>query len=194
MAGSRLQRHMAFRAFVGLPLDAAPPLVALLDGLAATGGDLKVVDPTRLHLTLSFLGDVPDDATPRLALALDEATRGQRAFPLAMQGVGAFPNVRHPRVIWAGTREPERLVSLALRTRERLAAVGFGGDDKDFRAHATLARVKSERGLDSVTRFLREHGRDELPEQSVREVVLFKSTLGPGGPSYQSLHAAPLET
>ncbi|MFA5861861.1 MAG: RNA 2',3'-cyclic phosphodiesterase [Candidatus Thermoplasmatota archaeon] len=184
---------MAFRAFVGVPVGPSPALASLLDGLAASGADLKVVEPTHLHVTFCFLGDVPDDAVPRIAAALDDATRGQTAFLFQLQGVGAFPNVRHPRVVWAGSKGPEQIVALALRTRERLGAAGFPGDAKDFRAHVTLARVRSERGLDKVVRFLREHGRDELPEERVREVVLFKSTLGPHGPSYERLHSAALE-
>lgn len=184
---------MAFRAFVGVPVSPSPALASLLDGLAATGADLKIVEPTHLHLTLSFLGDVPDDAAPIIAAALDDATRGQAAFSLRLQGVGAFPNVRHPRVVWAGSVDPERMVALALRVRQRLTAAGFPGDEKDFRAHVTLARVRSERGLDKVALFLREHGRDELPEEGVREVVLFKSTLGPHGPRYERVHSATLD-
>jgi len=181
-----------FRAFVGIPLKAEPALVALLDALDATGADLKVVAPDHLHLTLSFLGDVPDDAAGPLARALDDATRGERAFPLALAGVGAFPSARRARVVWAGARDPARVSALAAKVRASLAAAGHQGDDKDFRAHVTLARVRSDRGADKVERFLQAHGRDELPTVPVEEVVLFRSTLGPHGPAYDRVHVARL--
>lgn len=183
---------MPFRAFVGVPVPAEPPLVALLDGLAATGADLKVVDPAQLHVTLSFLGQVPDEAAPRIAAALDEAARPFAPFKLRLQGVGAFPSARRPRVVWAGSKDAEPLVKLANATRDTLRAAGFAGDDKDFRAHVTLARTRSEARIAGAVAFLRDHGRDELPEVPVRDVRLYRSVLSPGGPAYEVVHAAAL--
>jgi 2'-5' RNA ligase len=184
---------VAFRAFVGTPLAREPRLDALLDALAATSADLKVVEGDHLHVTLSFLGDVPDDAAPRLAAALDEAARRVAPFELALEGVGAFPNARRPRVVWAGAADPRPLADLASRVRERLAEAGFPGDDKEFRAHVTLARVRSERGIGRLVDFLRDHGRDALPSFPVREAVLFRSDLSPHGATHRRLHEARLE-
>jgi 2'-5' RNA ligase len=181
------------RAFVGVPVPPERELVALLDGLHATRADLKAVEPGNLHMTLSFLGDVPDESASRIAEAAGRATRRHRAFRTPMRTVGAFPNVRRPRIIWAGAAEPEALTALALSMRDELQAAGFRGDDKDFRAHVTLARVRSERGLTELVRFLRDHGRDELPDLHVREARLYRSVLGPGGPTYETLAAMPLE-
>lgn len=181
------------RAFVGVPVPPERELVALLDGLAQTRADLKVVLPENLHMTLSFLGDVPDGAAGAIAQAVGRATSRHRSFRAPMRSVGAFPNVRHPRVVWAGAAEPEPLVRLALDVREELQHAGFRGDDKDFRAHVTLARVRSDRGGGELVRFLQEHGRDELPDLAVREARLYRSTLGRAGPTYETLAALPLE-
>lgn len=193
MAKRGFPRRMSFRAFVGVPVQEAPAITALLSGLAATRADLKVVAPENLHMTLSFLGQVPDEAAGPLSRALDAAVHGQPAFRAQLQGVGAFPSASRPRVVWAGVAEPAPLVALATRVREALAAAGHAGDDKEFRAHLTLARTRSPRGVDALVGFLREHARDPLPEIDVRDVRLYRSLLGPSGPTYETVHAAQLE-
>lgn len=206
MYPARFPGLMPFRGFVAVHVPAEPPLAALLDELGRLRADLKPVEPGQLHFTLSFLGSVPDDAQPALAAGMLEGARGVQPFDVALRGVGAFPSARRPRVVWAGVRDPKPLVELALRMREALAKAGFEGDDKDFRAHLTLARVKGERGprragspgpsplgVDEIVRFLAIHGQDELPTIRVHETQLYKSTLGPKGPSYESLAVAPLE-
>lgn len=184
---------MAFRAFVGVPVGPLPPLVRLLEGLDACGADVRTVPPGQLHLTLAFLGDVPDDAPAPLAAALDAATRPFRRFAARLHGVGAFPHARRPRVVWVGVEDPRPLVDLALAVRGALEGAGFPGDGKDFRAHVTLGRMRSERGLGRVADFLKEHGRDEAGEVDVGEVRLYRSVRGPQGAVHEPLHAARLE-
>lgn len=184
---------MAYRGFAAVPVPAEPALAALLGELGRLRADVKPVPPDQLHFTLSFLGETPDEATAPLAEALREATRGLAPFEVELHGVGAFPSARRPRVVWAGVRDPKPLVALALRTRDAFARAGHVGDDKDFRAHLTLGRVKSERDLDELGRFLRVHADDALPTVRVREARLYKSTLGPQGPTYETLAAATLE-
>jgi 2'-5' RNA ligase len=188
----RVLKCVSFRAFAAVPVGSEPSLVALLDGLRKTGDELRVVDPDHLHVTLAFLGDVPDDATPRLAAALDEAARPLAPFRLRLVTVGAFPSARRPRVVWAGAEDAKPIAELATRTRASLAAAGFAGDEKDFRAHVTLARARREAGHE-VVRFLQAHAHDAAADVPVRESVLFKSTLGPRGPTYDALHRAPLQ-
>lgn len=179
------------RAFVGVPIPPEPALTTLLAALDALDADLKVVAPHQLHVTLAFLGDIPEDAA--LAPALDQAVVGVPKFDLALQNVGAFPNARRPRVIWAGVHDPARLQQLASRVRDALRQAGWPGDDKEFQAHVTLARVKSHRGEAAVTAFLRDHARDELPTLPVGVVRLYWSQLSPAGPSYAVIHESALE-
>jgi 2'-5' RNA ligase len=180
---------MAFRAFVGIPLPADAALASLLDALAGCGADLKLSAPEKLHLTLSFLGDVPDDAAPRLAAALDDAARGAPTFTLEMHGVGAFPNPRRPRVVWAGSRPCPPLDALAARVRAALPPE----DDKPFRAHVTLGRVREGGRLGGLPALLASRRDEALPTVRVDVVKLWRSALGPGGARHEALHAAPLE-
>lgn len=179
------------RAFVGVPVPPEPALATLLEGLAALDADVKVVSPAQLHVTLSFLGDVPEDAA--LAPAIDEATRGVRGLTITLRGVGAFPTTRHPKVVWAGIQRPEAIAELASRVRDALSRAGWPGDNKEFRAHVTLARVKSHRGEAAVNSFVAEHANQELGEVSANVVRLYRSQLSREGPSYAVLHESPLE-
>lgn len=193
MPAGKFPAHMPFRGFVAVSAPAQPPLVALLGELGTLARGVKAVEPHNLHFTLSFLGQVPDDAQAPIAAALVEAARGVAPFRAHLRGVGAFPSARRPRVVWAGVDDPRPLAALATRVREALAARGLAGDDKDFRAHLTLARVKSERAPDELVHFLRVHGQDELYDIDVREVRLYKSVLAPTGPTYEPLASAALE-
>lgn len=189
--GADFPRSM--RAFVAVAVPPEEALLRLLEDLAATGADVRAVPPGQLHFTLSFLGEVPDEAADALAGALDEAVRGATAFPLALHGVGAFPNPRHPRVVWAGTRDEPRFRALAAAVRARLAAVGHPGDDKPFRAHLTLGRVRSPRGEARLVAFLDERKDLPLPTIPVASVRLYRSRLGRGGAQHEILHETPLE-
>lgn len=183
---------MAFRAFVAVPVPALPELAALAKELEGLPADLNVARPDKHHLTLSFLGDVPDGAGAGLAAALDEAVSGEKAFALRLRGVGAFPDDRRPRVVWAGAEAEPAMARLAKRVRERLAAAGFPGDDKPFKVHLTLARARTPRGVEAVSAFVRRNAGLPLPELPVREVRLHRSTLHPAGAVYETLHAARL--
>ncbi len=180
---------MAFRAFVGIPLPPDPALSGALDALRATGADLKPSDPAHLHLTLSFLGDAPDDAAPRMAAALDETARGVSAFTLELHGIGAFPNPRQPRVVWAGARPCPPLDALAERVRKALPP----DDAKPFRAHVTLARVREGGRLAGLPALLASRRDEPLPAVRVEVVNLYRSVLGPGGARHETLHGARLE-
>ena len=192
MSASLFRDLMPFRAFVAVAAPPQPGLVALLDELGSLGADLRCVMPENLHFTLAFLGDVPDGSEEPIAAALHDAARGLAPSLAQLRGVGAFPSARRPRVVWVGVADPRPLVTLATRVREALAAAGFRGDDKDFRAHLTLARVRSDRGADKLAGFLRAHAQDEPGELAVREATLYRSVLSPHGPTYEALARAPL--
>lgn len=183
---------MPFRAFVGVPVPAGDAFLRLLDAFANSGADLKLTKPENLHFTLAFIGDVPDDATPALGAALARATKGTAPFRLTLAGTGAFPNDKRPRVLWAGTQGGEPLVALARRVQDELKTAGHPTDDKPFKAHVTLGRTRSPRGIDGLKRELKTHHDTPLGECEVNAVTLYRSTLTPQGPVYETVHTQPL--
>ena len=185
------------RCFVALPVP--PPVreraAEVMTALKAGGPDVKWVEPANLHLTLKFLGEAPEGQVPDLVRALEEACAGRPAPRLEITVPGAFPDARRPRVVWLGLAgDLTPLAELAAAVERALAPLGYPPEDRPFRAHLTLGRVRRPRkgGGQPDTRSLSRDlaGRDWAggPEFTVDRVVLMQSTLTPRGAVYQPLH------
>lgn len=178
------------RAFVAIEM---PPhiiesLGALSGRLRASGARVTWVRPENMHLTLRFLGDVGEDAIQRMKAILSDACRGMTPFPISVNGTGAFPSVRRPNVIWAGVEPVEGGLATAQLAAESAArAIGLPPEDKPFRPHLTLARIKDPQAAQALmTRLEHEQGFD-AGEFTVSNVSLFSSQLTPRGPIYARL-------
>ena len=138
--------------------------------------------PASFHITLKFLGEVPQEALP----ALQERQSRIRFEPFSLQltRLGHFGGAKAPRVLWAGTTAPPALLRLVHDIEE--ATPGFG-DGKPFTSHLTLARAKAVRDPAALDQF--SQAALSAPAWTVREAILFESQLGPGGP----LHRARLQ-
>jgi 2'-5' RNA ligase len=189
------------RCFVAVELDEAArgELSRVLGQLKRSDADVKWVSPNNLHLTLKFLGDVPADDMTRVIAALGQAVAGDTAVPAAgafefeLAGLGAFPSMSNPRVIWVGIdRGRDALASLASRVEAALGPLGFPAEGRGFSPHLTLGRCRSPRNqaeLKAAMAALRDYGG---PRVRVERVTLFSSDLRPAGPVYTPLAALPL--
>jgi len=170
---------------------------ALLDEattcLRAEAPDLAWVDREKRHLTLKFLGDVADDALPRLAAAADRATAAHGSLEMSVREVGAFPNFRRARVVWIGVEQERRLELLHHDLELACESEGFEVEGRPFRPHITLARVRSPLPVDRMKAFARVarsvRVRASVP---VRRITLFESILAPSGARYRCVHSATL--
>lgn len=151
-------------------------------------GGARPVESAPIHFTLSFLGDVADEAGARggrIASALASVRFG--AFSAAISGVGAFPSASRPRVVWVGTDEEggKRLSGLAESVRAALAPLGLsggGGREKVFRAHATISRAGRGAGKEGgLSKAVRDLGAERFGMQPVRSFKLKRSVLSPAG-------------
>lgn len=145
----------------------------------------------RMHLTLHFLGHLPYGEVEKLPAALAPVVSGHRRFRLAAQGVGAFPGIDRPRVVWAGVAGVDlpRLVELQRELGDGLRRAGVTVEDR-FHAHLTLARAR---------RPLRAPERSAVRDWSARwepasfgdvpvdQVRLMRSQLGGGPARYTTL-------
>lgn len=153
--------------------------------------DLKFVKPEIVHITLKFLGDVEESSIPSLASALDSLLC--EPFEAKIEGIGVFPKPANPKVLWIGASGA--FGALHDEVEKVLKPFNFEKDDREFTAHATLARVKflkkSQKGafLDA----LRDLKDITLGSMRVNKVLLKKSTLTPEGPLYETLHTAYLD-
>jgi 2'-5' RNA ligase len=154
--------------------------------LSGQTSGLSWVKPENVHITLRFLGDLGDSGVHRAGEAVRRGAERVLAIPARLGGLGGFPDLERPRVIWAALAEgAAEATGLARAVNDALRQDGFGPPDKPFRAHLTLARVREgAKGLSVV----RAYQPPPPPEAAVLErVALMKSDLEPAGARYTPL-------
>jgi 2'-5' RNA ligase len=153
--------------------------------LVATGADVKWVEIENLHVTMKFLGEVPEDKVPAIVAQADQAAKEAKAFVMSLGGLGAFPTQRAPRVVWVGlTHGLDELRVLARGLEAGLEKLGFKPEGRPFSAHVTLGRVRSPRGRDALAQALQAGRECEIGTLNVEKFALMQSVLGRGGPQY----------
>lgn len=201
------------RAFFAIPLDgparaAAGALVRVLrsrDGGART----RWVPEENLHVTLRFLGDVAASALPALLREVGAQTAEMQPFELRLGRLHPFPSARRPRVIALDLLPPEPVHALAAAVERGVVAAGAAPEERRFRAHLTLGRVRPREPAPDLTdpggmllTPTRVTGPDTGGAEDVRvgegtafhvtETVLFRSELRPRGSRYTPLGRVPL--
>ena len=171
---------MRLFAAIPMPDPAREALLHLLAELEHTSWPVRWVGDDNLHLTVKFYGEVPDEDVTRLEDELAAAVRGTAVLPMQLNGVNAFPALRHPRVIWAAVDAPPALELVQHRVEQAAARAGFPPEGKPFRPHITLGRLKSGASLPrSAPDVLEQLVLDVAFEAS--RVVLFESRLSREG-------------
>jgi 2'-5' RNA ligase len=140
--------------------------------------DIRWAADQHWHLTLAFLGEVPDWKTEELEERLELAAKRQKPFELQLTGAGAFPGVPDARVLYAGVRDAtESLKHLAMTTRAAASRAGVAVDGRKFTPHLTLARLRQP--ID-VTKWVRVFDTYEGPAWTAGSLQLIESRLGAG--------------
>jgi 2'-5' RNA ligase len=151
---------------------------------------LKLVKPELVHLTLKFLGDIPESQVEPISTALSEIHC--TPFNARVTSVGVFPNPNYIKVVWLGAHGTFDL--LHSEVERVLKVFRFKKDKGKFTAHATLARVKylDESSKSQIAHILAELQDVDLGEFRVNTITFKKSTLTPKGPIYETLKEIPL--
>ncbi|MGB9842688.1 MAG: RNA 2',3'-cyclic phosphodiesterase [Candidatus Bathyarchaeales archaeon] len=154
--------------------------------LARTGADLKLVEPKNIHITLRFLGNI---TSVMIEKVFEEMKRIQfTPFNVQINGIGVFPDLRYPRVVWAGITEgSDQLKSIFSQLEPRLRGLGFAPDSKGFSPHLTIARVRSGRNKAQLAKFITENANYDFGSVVANCLRLKKSDLTPKGPIYSTL-------
>jgi RNA 2',3'-cyclic 3'-phosphodiesterase len=148
--------------------------------------DAKIswVNPSNIHLTLKFLGDVTVTRIPVVCSAVDRAAHLSRTFEIEVGGAGCFPSVKKPRVFWVGlTGVPDGLVRLHALIEEELVGKGFAPDTRKFSPHLTIGRVRLPKNAPRVAEDLVATGFEPEIFQTT-EVIVMRSDLNPSGSIY----------
>ncbi|MFQ5950654.1 MAG: RNA 2',3'-cyclic phosphodiesterase [Candidatus Geothermarchaeales archaeon] len=182
------------RAFVAI--DVKGPELADFVGivqkrLATLRSKVTSVDATKLHITLKFLGDVPEAALGPVKERLEDVVRPR--FSFEVRGLGVLPNERRPRVIYLAVRKGAREVAqLAAKVEDALASLGFPREKREFRAHVTLARIKQPWLARDLPQIFSEFEEASAYTVEIEDLRLKKSLLTPSGPIYSDLHVVRL--
>jgi len=177
------------RSFIAFDIDSESVLKNIADAqdlLAKTGADLKLVEPKNIHITIRFLGNITTNMIERI---FEEMKKVQfTPFDVKIHGIGAFPNLRYPRVLWSGITEgADQLRSIFNQLEPRLRSLGFAPDPKGFSPHFTIARVKSGRNKAELARLMNEKANYEFGAVRATCLRLKRSDLTPRGPIYSTL-------
>jgi RNA 2',3'-cyclic 3'-phosphodiesterase len=183
------------RLFLAIELDARErrAIRQATASMRTAASEANWVSEDNLHLSIKFFGEQPDGSPEAITAALGPVAAAHPPFDLRVSGLGAFPNLQRPRVVWMGVQHDPRLELMHHDVEAACAANGYPLDARAFRPHITIARVRDEMPL-AHARALALAARAVVYKgvQQVSELSLIESKLGPGGPRYTRVASIPL--
>ncbi|SHO48346.1 RNA 2',3'-cyclic phosphodiesterase [Desulfopila aestuarii] len=172
-----------------IAVDIPEDIRTLMCGMGGSIPGARAVPTDQLHLTLKFLGDTDSGLLPDIKEALGNIECPP--FKICLKRVGHFPPRGNPRVLWAGIDPAMEVTALRNKVEKALAEIGIERDHRKFSAHVTLARLKNS-PLNRVTQFLAGNSLFETPTFTVREFLLYSSSLSAKGAVHTVLATFPL--
>jgi 2'-5' RNA ligase len=156
--------------------------------------DVKWVEPKNLHITLKFLGEVSEDKLSGVIEKSKLAVSGISNFRVHLSGLGSFPNLRSPRVVWVGVTEGKaEMKNLSEGIEENLSHLGFAREKREFSAHLTIGRVRSPRGRGRLVKKIEDWERYDVGEFPVDKILVMESQLSTKGPTYRIIEEVDLK-
>ncbi|KQC11044.1 MAG: hypothetical protein APR62_10725 [Smithella sp. SDB] len=151
-------------------------------------GRLSWTRPQGQHLTLKFFGDISRDDIKNISAAIQKWVVAEQKLNLKVEKLGVFPDARRPRVLWCAVAgDVEKLINLQKKLDGDFATLGFPAEDRPFKAHLTLARIKDPRDMTDMSEALKKHNEFTAGEFVADKLFLFQSTLSPQGAVYTKL-------
>ncbi len=151
-------------------------------------GVIRWAKPGSIHLTLKFFGNITERDIRNITDALQAQAPALAPVPVAIGTLGVFPNLSRPRVLWVGMTEGvQELSALQAQVETALEAQGFTREERPFRPHLTIGRMKAERRIDGLDKAIEDHKGFAAGTFTAAEMILFRSDLKPTGPVYTPL-------
>ncbi len=176
-----------YRVFIAVDLteQLKDPIIKMQRDFMGAGVDMKPVEPENLHITLRFIGEITKDLVEEVKKRLSNVRYSQ--FTIRIRGVGAFPSIDRPRVIWVGIEEGARdLMNLHELIMKLTGDIGER-DERGFVPHLTIARVKYVRNRERYMEVVKRYEGMDFGTQVVDSIKLKRSVLTPRGPIYSDL-------
>jgi 2'-5' RNA ligase len=175
------------RTFLGFALSSEQidRATELQESLARHGAGVNWVSADNLHVTLLFLGDVDDRELYTVCRVTENVCKSTPSFPLSLRGLGAFPNLRRPKVVWVGIDEPEPLYTLHEHlTVELQTAIDYRQEERGYTPHLTLGRVTDDITADTLAKELGKWALWGGGQHTATELLVFQSDMTRHGPVY----------
>ena len=184
------------RAFIAveLPEKIISSISRVQENVRSYGFKIRWVRPESIHLTLKFLGNVKKADIEKVGEAIFESVKEYSPITLRAKGIGTFPGIKRPRVIWVGLGgQIQSLFAMQRVLEDNLAPLGFKKEKRPFKGHLTLGRFRQTANPSTIRQIMREYASLYSEEFTARRIILFKSDLKPTGAVYSQLQQAVLK-
>ncbi len=186
--GERKTKRLFFA--IDLPQSTIASAERLMETFRISPAAVGWVRAGNLHVTLKFLGDVPESNISALCDAVRGAVSGFANFRLTIEGMGMFPNQTRPRVVWFGAGgDTASLSKLESLVTKKIQPLGYPADERPFTAHITIGRVKSQTARGELIRLVHSNQKIFVGEVPVDSLMLYESKLSPGGSIYSVIES-----
>ena len=183
------------RTFIAieLPEKIIASISSIQESIRSYGFKVRWVRPQNIHLTLKFLGNVREAETEAIGRGLLASANGFAPLSMTAKGIGAFPGIKRPRVLWVGVGgQINELIQLQQSLDEKLAGIGFPREKRAFKGHLTMGRVKAKIDPKRLLEAIKAFDGFESEPFVADKIILFKSDLQPTGAVYTKLMEANL--
>lgn len=180
---------MGIRCFISisLPVSIRTEIEKTIAELRIGRADIKWVSAENMHITLKFLGCVPEEALTDIKDKLTTASESGYAFNFRLSGFGMFPDSRNPRVIWIGITDNGEIKKLQKKVEDSMATIGFEKENRPYSPHLTVGRVRSLKGMNSMIKAIEALKGMEFGNIDVSKMSLMKSELKSTGAQHTVL-------
>lgn len=184
------------RSFIAIDLieeETRNKIIQVQEKIDATeAGNLNLVKPENFHITMKFLGDINESEVKEIKEVLNQFKK-YSAEELTVNGIGVFPHYGYIKVIWAGLESKPILQEIKSELETKLANLGFETDDRDFKPHITIGRVKDVWAKDKLVSLLKDLQEKNFGVMNLDKIKLKKSTLTSEGPIYETISEVELK-
>lgn len=178
------------RTFIAIeiPKTVISKIRELQDAIKAYGFKIRWVRAENIHLTLKFLGDIEEIKINEIAEAVSKTAEKHSPISLKAKGIGVFPGIKRPRVLWVGLAgQLEALVKLQTTLDKNLIVLDFPREKRPFKGHLTMGRIKDRIDVKKLGDALMAFRRFESETFTAGQIILYKSELTPSGAVYTEL-------
>jgi 2'-5' RNA ligase len=183
------------RTFIAieLPENIISSVLKVQDDIRSYGFKTRWVRKENIHITLKFLGNINKVDVEKIGKEIFESAKEYPPLKLAAKGIGVFPGIKRPRVIWIGiTGQIDLLIKMQKTLDKRLETIGFPKERRPFRGHLTIGRIKGKVDPQRLIAAIKEFGEFESETFIANKLILFKSELNPSGSIYTKLKSISL--